>query len=183
MTKRIEVALNYLTYTTSLIFVSVSIASELTRIGNYRSIINFDSYTIFIIGSTYTGIFVRSFNYNVAMALLASPVFFAALRYGVIIEPGELGRQIKSWTLLVGIYALGGWICNFIYITSKLVDLFLDRLEYFLPESIRRKKKQQPHVVVKSDHGVRNGSIAAILFSARIRHALPLNVDRRLAAT
>lgn len=147
VTKKIEATLNYLAYATSLIFVSVSIVSELTRIGNYRSIANFDSYTIFIVGSAYAGIFVRSLNYNAAMALLASPVFFAALRHGVIIGPAELGRQLKGWTFLVGIYALGGWVCNSIYIISRLTEFALDRLEYFLPERIRRKKRNSNHML------------------------------------
>lgn len=131
----------------SIAFVLIIIVSEISRVSNYRSVFDDYIYIIFILFAGYTGVFVKSRKYNIIIICCSIYIVELSIKNKIFIIHGELGGSITSWNISIFLFILIGCICNFFYFGSRLVSFFLDRIEFLLPEKIKRAKKDSRNML------------------------------------
>ncbi len=91
-----------------------------------RSFYGFDSeelnWICILIVAGYCGVCVRSIRYNLILIFSTLGALKLAMKYGFFIEPKELGRHIKTWNNLVGIYVIVGGLCTIVYLLRTMIQ-------------------------------------------------------------
>ncbi len=65
---------------------------------------------------------MRSIRYNLILIFSTLGALKLAMKYGFFIEPKELGRHIKTWNNLVGIYVIVGGLCTIVYLLRTMIQ-------------------------------------------------------------